>query len=73
MSDFNGWKNRATWNVALWLGNDEGLYRVAQKARSYSQLITWLKASGITHTPDGTAYADKRVSRKEMNEMLKEL
>ena len=26
---YNGWKNWETWNVALWLGNDEGLYRAA--------------------------------------------
>lgn len=26
---YNGWKNWQTWNVALWLGNDEGLYRAA--------------------------------------------
>jgi hypothetical protein len=24
---YNGWTNRATWNVALWAGNDEGTYR----------------------------------------------
>jgi hypothetical protein len=24
---YQGWKNWETWNIALWFGNDEGLYR----------------------------------------------
>jgi len=28
--DYNGWTNRETWAVALWINNEEGLYNQAQ-------------------------------------------
>ncbi len=30
---YNGWTNYQTWNVALWFGNDEGLYNAYREER----------------------------------------
>ena len=30
MNDYNWWKNYETWNVALWIANDESLYNIAR-------------------------------------------
>ena len=38
MSDYNGWKNYETWNVALWLGNDEPLYRTARERAAQGRM-----------------------------------
>jgi hypothetical protein len=60
MSDYNGWKNRATWNVALWLGNDEPIYRrVCQARKEHKGRFTSSDAMNLcvdlfgSQTPDG--------------------
>lgn len=71
---YNGWKNRQTWNVALWLGNDEGLYRMAREyaQEGYEALAENLRELGSTETPDGVAYNDSGLDVKALDELLKE-
>lgn len=82
---YNGWKNRATWNVALWIGNDEGLYNMAVeyvKRRMATgkgkKSVTWngfVNSTGLNHdkTPDGFSFAGSRLDRAALNEMLREM
>ena len=36
--EYNGWTNWATWNVSLWLNNDEFLYRQMRRAKTPHEL-----------------------------------
>lgn len=60
----NGHKNWNHWNVALWIGNDEGLYKLARefcrnngKEMAARDLFEMLTDDGVTHTPDGAPYS----------------
>ncbi|MFN7610091.1 MAG: hypothetical protein ACK5QX_04015 [bacterium] len=71
MSKYNGHPSRAAWNVALWIANDEPLYRAAlrakQKARSPKEYAPWFfLETGLTDTdktPDGYRFSKTSVSR----------
>jgi hypothetical protein len=79
---YNGWKNRQTWNVALWVGNDEGLYRSAveyvKMRRAKGKRPTWRGFCEFAYltgdkTPDGIAWMGSRLDLKALGEMLAEL
>jgi hypothetical protein len=55
---YNGWSNRATWNVSLWLNNDEGLYNelreLARRAKDVDDLETKIEELCRAVWPKGT-------------------
>lgn len=79
MNGYNGWKNYETWNVALWIGNDEGLYLEARRFRvkGYSAFIESMRKGfgdgTFVATPDGVSWTDSGLDIEALDEMLKEL
>ena len=59
MQTYNGHRSWNAWNVALWIGNDEPLYRRAvELGRRYKPgaAARILRRELDAHTPDGAAY-----------------
>ncbi len=57
---YNGHRNRNHWNVALWIANDESIYRRAKALmmrRTKDEAARALLAELPSHTPDGAPYS----------------
>ena len=70
---YNGWTNYETWNVTLWIGNDEVLYNAAKQCNSYQELCEVLYDCGSKETPDGVKWNDSKINHLEVNEMMQDL
>ena len=70
---YNGWKNHATWNVALWIGGDEGLYNLAKDCENYFDFQNLLRELEVVETPDRVAWNDSGLDIAELDEMIQEL
>ena len=79
---YNGWANHATWNVALWIGGDEGLYTLAKDCNDYPMFRDTMEelygdaphSNPIAYrTPDGVAWNDSGLNEGELNEMIQEI
>lgn len=74
--DYNGWKNRKTWNVALLLGNSEPLYRMVMaygKEMNYRDFATNYLVYVSAGTTDGVAWLDDELDYDALDELLEEL
>ena len=68
--EYNGWSDWTTWNCALWIGNDEGLYNMARNCVDYIDFINNV-IDFLPKTPDGAIWDEADVF--EMNEKMAEL
>jgi len=79
-TEYNGWANYETWNIALWIGNGEGLNDVArgcaEARRPYSLFLEAVRDFGgelALQTPDGVAWNDSGIDKDALDEMIAEL
>lgn len=74
---YEGYKNHKTWNVALWINNDESLYKIALEVKKnngdYRDFVLILHDLGIDNTPDGIYFGDRELDFNILDELIKEL
>lgn len=72
-TDYNGWANWETRNVALWLQNNYPHYKVAIQYDRYDALIPHLEYKFGQMTPDGARWMDPSIDTAAIDEMLRDL
>ena len=71
----NGWRNYQTWNVALWIANDEGLNQLATETGNYARFLEKIRelnpdsAIGF-ETPDGVSWKDSAIDIEQLNRTI---
>ena len=70
-TEYNGWSDWTTWNCALWIGGDEGLYNIARGCEDWFDFILEMQEFGMDKTPDGAKWTE--ADYDEMTECINEL
>lgn len=67
MAKYQGWASWATWNIALWFGNEEPLYRAIVREYKRNGRFTTKTAMDfvLEYYPEGTPDMDK-LSKREL-------
>lgn len=72
----NGWKNWETWNIAVWLNNDESYYKMVREfarkkpkslEKTYDDFLDYFSLRG-TKTPDGVPFDSNKIDGKAIME-----
>lgn len=64
---YQGWSNYETWNVALWLGNDEGSYNHTR------ELADQAREEAPDHHNTGNVWTEEESARFLLADALKDL
>ena len=68
---YNGWSDWTTWNVALWINNDQTYYGIAKECRDYMDFLYEMHSMiGSFATPDGADWGEANI--KELDEVISE-
>lgn len=75
---FQGWKNRETWNVALWLGNEYPLYCVLGGYKGYATPYLSMRQDlktcfNFERTKDGVSLWDPSLDIQALDQLIKEV
>lgn len=70
---YNGWANYETWNVALYIQNEEPLYRIAVNCDSYSDFLFKSHRIRGVKTPDDVLWHSSVLNWNELDAMIQEL
>ena len=76
---YNGWSNYQTWNVSLWLQNEEIYFCVAANCETFTEFREKLQdirrfwqppTNWIDQTADGVSFTDESLNIQELDDLV---